>query len=74
MNFHDEFLDKVTEYPNRYHVAEKGTALGASVAEIKIIFGIFIATLITQLTNKCYRLLVGVLLDTASQINLEEWD
>ena len=31
------------------------------------------ATLITQLTNKCYHLLVGVLLDKASQINLEEW-
>ena len=36
--FNDEFLEKVTEYTNRYHVAEKGKALGASVAEMKIFF------------------------------------
>ncbi|XP_065365596.1 piggyBac transposable element-derived protein 3-like [Calliphora vicina] len=41
--FNDEFLEKVTEYTNRYHVAEKGKALGASVAEMKNFFGIIIA-------------------------------
>ena len=42
MYFNDESLEKVTEYTSRYHVAENGKALGASVAEMKIFFGILI--------------------------------
>lgn len=34
--FIDGFLEKATEYTNKYHIFEKDIPLGASVAEMKI--------------------------------------